>query len=139
MAGMKAHSMDENELRQLTRDTAKRLFGTPKEGEGIYALWKDFDPELARQFSMFVTGRLYAREILTQRERELCAVGALAVLNFWDELRLHCIAALNAGATAKEVAEVIFQMSTYGGVPCMVEGLRTLKSVLQERGEWENR
>ncbi len=128
--------MDENELRQLTRDTAKRLFGTPKDGEGIYALWKEFDPELARQFSMFITGRLYAREILTQRERELCAVAALAVLNFWDELRVHCGAALNAGASAKEIAEVIFQMSTYGGVPCMVEGLRTLKSVLQERGEW---
>jgi 4-carboxymuconolactone decarboxylase len=128
--------MDDNELRQLTRDTAKRLFGTPKDGEGIYALWKEFDPELARQFSMFITGRLYAREILTQRERELCAVGALAVLNFWDELRVHCNAALNAGASSKEIAEVIFQMATYGGVPCMVEGLRTLKSVLQERGEW---
>ncbi len=128
--------MDDNELRQLTRDTAKRLFGTPKEGEGIYALWKEFDPELARQFSMFVTGRLYAREVLSQKERELCAVAALAVLNFWDELRIHCVAALNSGATSKEVAEVIFQMSTYGGVPCMVEGLRTLKSVLQERGEW---
>ena len=131
--------MDENELRQLTRDTAKRLFGTPKDGEGVYALWKEFDPELAQQFSTFVTGRLYAREILTQRERELCAVGALTVLNFWDELRLHCIAALNVGASPKDVTEVIFQMATYGGVPCMINGLRTLKSVLQERGEWETR
>jgi len=128
--------MDDDALKKLTRDTAKRLFGTPKDGEGVYALWKEFDPELARQFSMFVTGRLYAREVLSQKERELCAVAALAVLNFWDELRIHCGAALNAGATSKEVAEVIFQMSTYGGVPCMVEGLRTLKAVLQERGEW---
>ncbi len=128
--------MDDKDLEKLTRDTAKRLFGAPKAGEGVYALWKEFDPELARQFSMFVTGRLYAREVLSQKERELCAVGALTVLNFCDELRIHCGAALNAGATAKEVAEVIFQMATYGGVPCMIEGLRTLKSVLQERNEW---
>lgn len=128
--------MDEEELRKRTRQTAERLFGTPEKGEGVYALWNAFDPELARQFSMFLTGRLYAREVLTQKERELCAVAALTVRNFQDELRLHCGAALNVGATAKEVAEVIFQMATYGGAPCMIEGLKTLKSVLQERGQW---
>src|SRR6266487_455426 len=49
----------------------------------------------------------------------------LAARNFQEELRLHCSAALNVGATKDEVAEVIFQMATYGGVPCMVEGLKT--------------
>ena len=64
-------------------------------------------------------------------------MGALTVQKFREELHIHCHAALNVGATDEEVAEVIFQMSTYGGVPCMHEGLKTLKKVLQEHGEWK--
>ena len=33
-----------------------------------------------------------------------------------------------------DVAEVIFQTMTYRGVPTMIEGLRVLKSVLNESG-----
>lgn len=128
--------MDEKELGELTRKTAERLLGQLNPGEGVYALWREFDPELAKHISMFYTGRLYSREVLSQRERELCAVAALTVRHFWDELHIHCNAALNVGATREEVAEVIFQMTTYGGAPCMVEGLKVLKKVLQERGEW---
>jgi 4-carboxymuconolactone decarboxylase len=131
--------MEEKELSKLTRETAERLFGPRKKGEGAYGIWQAFDPELARQFSMFFTGRLYAREVLTQRQRELCAIGALAVTNYQSELEIHCHAALRIGATREEIAEVIFQMSTYGGVPCTVEGLKTLRKVLQERGEWDDK
>ena len=131
--------MDDKQLSDLARDTAARLFGKPKKGEGVYAVWREFDPELAKHISRFFVGRLYAREVLSQKQRELCAVGALTVQKFWDELHVHCHAALNVGATAQEVAEVIFQMATYGGVPCTVEGLKTLKKVLQERGEWQDR
>jgi len=130
--------MDEKELSNLARDTAARLFGPPKKGEGVYTVWRDFDPELAKHISRFFVGRLYSRDVLSQKERELCAVGALTVQKFWDELHVHCHAALNVGASAQEVAEVIFQMATYGGVPCTVEGLKTLKKVLQERGQWQN-
>jgi 4-carboxymuconolactone decarboxylase len=122
---------------ELTRQTARRLFGRPKRGEGAYAQWRAFDPELAREFSRFYVGRLYAREVLPQKQRELCAVAALAVLNYQEELAIHAGAALNCGATPDEVAEVIFQMTTYGGAPCTVEGLRTLRKVLEERGGWQ--
>ena len=130
--------MDEKALRELTRKTAERLFGLPKAGgSGAYALWREFDPELAKHLSMFYTGRLHSREVLSHKERELCTVAALTVLDYQHELRLHCNAALNVGASAKEVAEVIFQMGSYGGAPCTVEALKTLKQVLQERGEWK--
>jgi len=112
------------------------LFGSPQKGEGVYDLWRQFDPELARHISMFFTGRLYARDVLPHKVRELCAVGALTVLNRTEELRLHIHAALNVGATKDEIAEVIFQMLTYGGVPTMVEGLKVAKEVLQSRGLW---
>ena len=128
--------MDED-LREVTRRTAEMLFGPPKKGAGVYDLWRSFDPELARHISMFFTGRLYAREVLPHKVRELCAVAALTVLNRPEELRLDIDAALNTGATKEEVAEVIFQMLTYGGVPTTVEGLKVAKDVLQARGEWQ--
>jgi 4-carboxymuconolactone decarboxylase len=127
----------EDELRDLTRQTAAMLFGPPKKGEGAYQLWRQFDPELARHMSMFYTGRLYARQVISQKQRELCAVAALTVLQRLEELRLHIDAALNVGATKEEVAEVIFQMMTYGGVPTTVEGLKVCKEVLQARGLWQ--
>ena len=89
-----------------------------------------FDPELAKHISMFYTGRLYAREVISQKQRELCAVASLTALDKPAELRAHIRAAMNVGASKDEVSEVIFQQCTYAGVPCMVEGLRSLKEVL---------
>ena len=129
--------MTEDELKEVTRKTAETLFGPPKPGEGAYQLWRQFDRDLARHISLFFTGRLYAREVISQKQRELCAVAALTVLQRLEELRIHIDAALNVGASKQEVAEVIFQMLTYGGVPTMVEGLKILKEVLQARGMWE--
>jgi len=79
-----------------------------------------------------IFGNLYARDVLTQRERELCAVAGLCVLSRTNELRSHMIAALRAGATKEEVAEVILQMSTYGGMPICIEGLALLREVLEK-------
>lgn len=126
-----------NELKEITRKTSEMLFGKQERGEGPYSIWRRFDKELAKHFSMFYAGRLYSREVLTQRERELCAVGALTVLERGRELKMHIAAALNVGAKPNEVAEVIFQMATYGGMPIMVEGMFALKEVLVERGEWQ--
>lgn len=127
---------DYEELKRITQETAAKLFGPPKKDatgaqQGAFALWKEFDPELAKHISMFYTGRLYAREVISQKQRELCAVAALTALDKPAELRAHCRAAMNVGATKDEVAEVIFQQCTYSGVPCMVEGLRSLKEVLE--------
>ena len=126
-----------DDLKEKTRKTAELLFRGVGTSEGGYALWRQFDKELAKEISMFYTGRLYSREVLSQKQRELCVVAALTVLNRAEELRLHIHAARNVGATREEIAEVIFQMLVYGGAPVMVEGLKVAKRVLQERGEWK--
>ena len=81
--------------------------------------------------------RGYSREVITQAQRELCAVASLTVLHRPHELRAHIHAALNVGATRQQVAEVIFQQVTYGGMPVVVDALDVFKAVLEERGEWE--
>ena len=72
-----------------------------------------------------------------QKQRELCAVASSPCWNRRNELRAHFHAALNVGATRQEVAEVVFQQVTYGGMPVVVEALATFRDVLEERGEWE--
>ena len=126
---------DDAELREKTKKTAQKLFHTLTGGTG-FETWKKFDKELARELSMFFTGKLYSREVISQKQRELCAVASLTVLHRPHELRAHVHAALNVGATRQEVSEVIFQQVTYGGMPVVVEALEVFKEVLQERGEW---
>ena len=127
---------DDADLRERTRQTAQKLFHSLKGGTG-YDTWRKFDKDLARELSMFFTGKLYSREVLTQPQRELCAVASLTVLHRPHELRAHIHAALNVGATREQVAEAIFQQVTYGGMPVVVDALDVLKGVLEERGEWE--
>jgi 4-carboxymuconolactone decarboxylase len=127
--------MDEAEKRARTKATAKLLFSTIKPGVG-FDLWKKFDADLAKELSLFYTGVLYSREVIPQKTREMCAVASLTVLNRSHELHAHLHAAMNVGASSAEVAEVIFQQVTYGGMPVVVEGLKVLRDVLVERGEW---
>ena len=126
----------DGELRELTKRTAQKLFHSLKGGTG-FETWKKFDKALARELSMFFTGKLYSREVISQKQRELCAVASLTVLNRRNEVRAHIHAALNVGATRQEVTEVIFQQVTYGGMPVVVEALDVFKEVLVERGEWQ--
>jgi 4-carboxymuconolactone decarboxylase len=128
--------MDDPDLKEKTRRTAAMLFHSLKGGTG-FETWKKFDRDLARELSMFFTGTLYARDVISQQQRELCAVASLTALHRPRELRAHIHAALNVGATRQEVSEVIFQQVTYGGMPVVVEALDVFKGVLVERGEWE--
>src|ERR1700682_1068172 len=130
--------MDRDEaLREKTKKTAKMLFHTLKSGVG-FDTWRKFDKDLARELSMFFTGKLYSREVISQKQRELCAVASLTVLNRRNEVHAHIHAALNVGASRQEVTEVIFQQVTYGGMPVVVEALQVFKEVLVERGEWQD-
>src|SRR5256885_12717291 len=125
--------MDERTLRERTKQTARMLFHTVESRTG-FELWKKFDKGLARELSMFFTGVLYSREVLSQKQRELCAVAALTALHRPNEVRAHLHAALNVGATRREVAEVIFQMGTYGGMPAVVDAVEAYARGLAGRG-----
>lgn len=126
----------ESELRVMTKRMAEMLLGNIPLEERDYHIWHQFDRELAKELSTFVVGRLYSRGVLDQKQRELCAVAALTVLARREELRLHVHAARNVGATSREIAEVIFQTATYGGVPVVGPALKVAKGVFEERGEW---
>jgi 4-carboxymuconolactone decarboxylase len=126
--------IDDPAIREKTKRTSATLFKGVSNEVG-FEHWKRFDKGLARDLSLFFTGVMYSREVISQKQRELCAVASLTVLDRHNELRAHIHAALNVGATRQEVAEVIFQQVTYGGMPVVVEALDVYAKVLTERGE----
>ncbi|MBW2029691.1 MAG: carboxymuconolactone decarboxylase family protein [Deltaproteobacteria bacterium] len=130
------HTVSEEDIKKRTRGTAKELFGKGIKMDPPYFLWKAFDRDLANDLSMFITGNLYSRTVLTLQERQMVACAMLAALRATDELKLHVNAALNVGCDPEKLAEVFFQLATYGGMPAVNEALEVYRDVLRERGEW---
>jgi 4-carboxymuconolactone decarboxylase len=127
--------MDE-ELKKRTQATAAKLFGKGIKMDPPYLMWKEFDRDLANDFSGFITGNLYSRTVLTLAERQMVACAMLAATRANEELRLHVNAALNVGCDPKKLTEVFFQLATYAGMPTVNEALKVFREVLKERGEW---
>ena len=128
--------MSEDDIKKKTQETAKKLFGKGIRMDPPYLMWKEFDRDLANDFSRFITGNLYSRTVLTLPERQMVACAMLAAIRAGDELKLHVNAALNVGCDPKKLAEVFFQVATYAGMPAVNEALSVYRDVLKERGEW---
>ena len=128
--------MNDEAVKKRTQETAKRLFGKGIKMDPPYLTWKAFDRDLANDFSIFITGNLYSRTVLSLPERQMVACAMLAALRATDELRLHVNAALNVGCDPKKLAEIFFQLATYAGMPAVNEALGVYREVLNERGEW---
>ena len=85
-----------DDLVAKTKNTAA-LYFDGWEDERPYALWASFDKERAVDFSLFITGKLYAREKIPHTVRQLITIAALTALERTEELKLHIHAALNVG------------------------------------------
>jgi len=125
-----------DEVVKRTQETAKKLFGAGVKMDPPYLMWREFDKDLANEFSKFITGNLYSRTVLTLPERQMAACAMLAALRATGELKLHVNAALNVGCDPKKLAEIFFQVATYAGMPAVNEALEVYRDVLKERGEW---
>lgn len=125
-----------DEIKKRTQDTANALFGKGIKMDPPYLMWREFDRDLANDFSRFITGNLYSRTVLTLPERQMAACAMLASLRATAELKLHVNAALNVGCDPRKLAEIFFQVATYAGMPAVNEALEVYRDVLKERGEW---
>lgn len=94
---------------------------------------REISPEFAKVNVEFPFGELYTRDILDDKTRELCTVAALTVQGFaMPQLKIHVHAALNCGASRKEIVEVITQMIAYCGFPGATNALLAAKDVFAE-------
>ena len=128
--------ISEEAIKKKTQETASKLFGKGIKMDPPYLMWREFDRDLANDFSKFITGNLYSRTVLTLPERQMVACAMLAAIRARDELRLHLNAALNVGCDPRKLAEIFFQVAPYAGMPAVNEALEVYRDVLKERGEW---
>ncbi len=101
---------------------------------------KGFDkmfPTMTKDMMEMWFGRTFNREGLDAKTRLLVTIAALTVLGAHAEaqLKLTIRHALEAGATQREIAEVIWQMSMFGGLPAMQKALETAQAVFAENEE----
>ncbi len=90
-------------------------------------------PELAEGVVDFAYGRQYGRDGLSLRDRYLATIAALTALGGQTapQLRVNISGGLKAGLTQKEIADVIWQMSLYGGFPAAINALNTAIEVFE--------
>ncbi len=91
-------------------------------------------PAMPREMLEAWFGKTFNPEGLDARTRLLVTVAALTVLGAQADvqLRMTIRQALSAGATQREIAEVIWQMSMFGGVPAMQKALEIAQAVFAE-------
>jgi len=94
-------------------------------------------PEFAETLIEQAYGRYYARDGLDLKTRQIATVAALTALGgqTGPQLRINIEHALAAGASERELLEVIYQMAVYGGMPAAINGLNTAIALFEERRE----
>jgi 4-carboxymuconolactone decarboxylase len=94
-------------------------------------------PTMSKDMMEMWFGKTFNKEGLDARTRLLVTVAALTVLGAQAEpqMKLTIRHALEAGATKREIAEVISQMSMFGGLPAMTRALEIAQKVFDEMGD----
>jgi 4-carboxymuconolactone decarboxylase len=111
-------------------------FAPAMEGMDVKGLEKLF-PTLPKDWSEAWFGRTLNPEGLDARTRLLVTIAAMVVLGAQNgpQLALTIRQGLTSGATKREVAEVIWQMSMFGGLPAMQKAMEVAQAVFAETAE----
>ena len=91
-------------------------------------------PTLSKDMMELWFGRTFNREGLDAKTRLLVSLAALTALGSVAEPQITMTVrhALEAGATEREITEVIWQMSMFGGLPAMQKALELAQGVFAE-------
>ena len=94
-------------------------------------------PTMTKDMMEIWFGKTFNREGLDAKTRLLLTIGAITVQGALAEpqLRMTIRHALEAGATKREIAETIYQMSMFAGLPAMQKALGIAASVYDEEDE----
>lgn len=94
-------------------------------------------PGLSESVVDFAYGRQYARPGLNLKQRYIATIAALTALGGQTkpQLKVNIAGGLKAGLSETEIAEVIWQMSLYGGFPAAINGLNCAIEVFKESSD----
>src|SRR6266849_9638508 len=84
--------------------------------ERVQARTTEFDADFQRFITEMAWGSVWARPDLDWRTRSLVTIAILAASGR-EELAVHLRASRNTGVDPHEIAEVLFHVAVYAGVP----------------------
>ena len=73
-----------------------------------------------------------ARPGLAARTRSLLTLALLAARGHWEEFAMHIRATRNTGATSEDIAEMLFHVAVYAGVPAANRGFAVAKETYED-------
>lgn len=94
-------------------------------------------PGMAEGIVDFAYGRQYGRPGLPLRDRYIATIAALTALGGQTrpQLKVNVAGGRKAGLSREEIAETIWQMSLYGGLPSAINALNAALEVFAEEDE----
>lgn len=107
------------------------------QGEFFLRLVEEFDEldeEWTEGWLTWIYDQQYNRDVLDAKTRILPIVGYCVILDDQGQLPNHMRAALRAGATPREILEIILQSAIYAGMPRMVRAMRTYRAFMRDMG-----
>ncbi|MFN0147312.1 MAG: carboxymuconolactone decarboxylase family protein [Dehalococcoidia bacterium] len=108
-------------------DAIGRIMGKTAD-EAYETLSGMYGPDMAME--VLNIGHIWERPALTRRERSFVAIAALVAMGTKERLKIHVQGALNHGATAEEVQEVILTMMIYAGHGRATEAIEVAREVI---------
>ncbi len=94
---------------------------------------------LDADFQDFITetawGSVWSRPGLDRRTRSLLTIAILAALGRREELAMHVRASRRTGVEPEELAEALFHVAVYAGIPAAHAAFGLARSVLEGEGD----
>ena len=106
----------------------------PKHHLNMLSYLHSLDAEFADLWIDFTYRGMYSRGVLDDKTRILCIVGNCIAVGEGIQIRSHMRGALRAGATPREVLEVLLQSSVHFGMPNLMRSLAIFVKMIADEG-----
>lgn len=102
-------------------------------GQDVMAALQDVAPDFARMIIEFPYGDVFARGVISPRERQIATIASLVTQGHANQaLKAHIQGALNVGCSRQEIVELIMHLAVYAGFPSAVNAMLAAKEVFAQ-------
>jgi 4-carboxymuconolactone decarboxylase len=114
-----------------TDGAARRRRAQGAKADGLQSAMAALDPELVEWADGFIFDDVWGRDGISQDERMLVAITALAASKNPDQLKNYLHGALQAGTEPQKIHEALVMLVVYCGFPTALQALTVWHQVVQ--------